>query len=56
MINSLNKIICITGVNLRHVSALGCHPQEIFPIKGIQTQDANLGTPRSIAMIKILQL
>jgi hypothetical protein len=33
----------MTNNNLLHVSALGCHPQEVFKTKGIQAQHANVG-------------
>jgi hypothetical protein len=36
----------ITKINLRHVSVTGCHPQEIFQIKGILAQHASLGMIR----------
>jgi hypothetical protein len=38
----------ITNINLRQVSATGCHPQEIFQIKGIlmHAQRASLGMIR----------
>ena len=34
----------MTSINLLHVSAPGCHPQEVFPINGIQAQHTKLGT------------
>jgi hypothetical protein len=33
----------MTSINLLQVSALGCHSQGVFQIKGIQAQHANLG-------------
>jgi hypothetical protein len=52
-INAVHKIKFIICVNLLHVSTSGCHLQGIFPIKGIQTQDANVGTHRPIGMFTI---
>ena len=31
----------MTGINLLHVSAPGCHPQGVFQIKGMYTQHAH---------------
>jgi hypothetical protein len=31
----------MTNINLLHVTALACHPQGIFPLKGTQAQHAN---------------
>jgi len=33
----------MTSINLLHVSAPVCHPQEVFQVKEIQAQHANLG-------------
>jgi hypothetical protein len=33
----------MTTINLLHVSTLGCHPQGVFQIKGLQSQHANIG-------------
>jgi hypothetical protein len=39
--NELNKTQFMTHINLLLVSALACHPREIFPLIGIQAQHAN---------------
>ena len=41
---ALNKIQFKTGIKLLHVSAQGCHHQEIIQNKAIQAQHAYLGT------------
>jgi hypothetical protein len=42
--NAINKIQFMTRIKILHVSALGCHPQGVFKIKGKQAQHATLGT------------
>jgi len=37
----------MTSIKLLHVSARGCHSQEVFQIKGIQVKHANVGTASS---------
>jgi hypothetical protein len=32
--------------NLLHISALGCHPQGVFQIKGTQAKHVNVGMHR----------
>jgi hypothetical protein len=41
-INALNDIQFMTRIKLLHVSAHGCHSQEIFQIKGIEAQHTNV--------------
>jgi hypothetical protein len=43
---ALDKIKFMTSVNMPHVSALECHPQGVFQIKGIQGLYDNLGMLR----------
>jgi hypothetical protein len=45
----------MTGIELLHVLALGCHPQRVFWNKRIQVQCAELGIAIT-GMIKILKL
>jgi len=33
----------MTDINILHALAPGCHPQGVFQIKGIQSQQAKLG-------------
>jgi len=33
----------MTNIHILHVLAPGCHPQEVFQIKEIQSQQAKLG-------------
>jgi hypothetical protein len=60
--NALNKIPCVTSINLLRVSALACHPQVVFRIKEIQDQPANLGmhcthwNDHNIKIVKYIQL
>jgi len=41
--NALNEIEFITGIDLLHVSAPECRPQELFQSTRIKTQHAYLG-------------
>jgi len=41
--NAFNDIRFKTSMNLLHVSARGCHPLDIFQIKGIQALHTDVG-------------
>jgi len=41
--NAPNDIQFKTSIKLLHVSARGCHPLDIFQIKGIQDQHTDVG-------------
>jgi len=55
----------MTIINLLHVSAMGCHPQEVFQIRGVQAQHANFlrrpihcphGNVENINIVKYIKL